>query len=360
MAFNQIPIAVTATLTGDMAVTDLPYFTFEIFSGGSFTITGQPTLIYAGTVTTFANAAAAPTADEITIIDATIPVSFTASGLLAPGLIFHRTNGGASDWFALKDDGGAAPNAKLRITAPSAVLANGDTYTVSRLPATNVMRFQDQIAVQSATLADTIVLSQLYVPTATQYHPDRSVSHLRCWYVANLFTPRHFTNCMFSASGGVAGVIYGFGDFTRSQINGGGARGTGNDSFSVQNGLLNFLSPRFSLQGVVLNPVRSTLTTTTALSIYDATVVGLSLTQFSRMVFSGANAFVSGLNNAKLALVSACSQLAHTLNPMWVAGSSTDVVTPITVNGTGGMTVAAESGGAGVMNVQQNGVFPTS
>jgi len=109
--------------------------------GGTATVTVQGsalsgTPIYSGTVTSYTAMAAGPAADDNQLNDASIPVSFTASGLLADNLIAKRTNGTAAYFYIAKDLG--AKTARLSNPANLAgssilALAPGDSYSVYSL-----------------------------------------------------------------------------------------------------------------------------------------------------------------------------------------------------------------------------------
>ncbi|RPJ39789.1 MAG: hypothetical protein EHM35_01395, partial [Planctomycetaceae bacterium] len=136
----------TVTILGNLSSTDTGSWSFTIKPGAIVTFIGSlgattgfggaavDNTLYTGTVTGFVGMANAPTADDIELTDSAIPVSYTASGLLASGVLFRRNSGGAVvHWYALKD----LASKTIRITSPFAntgqnnyqTLTNGDGYS---------------------------------------------------------------------------------------------------------------------------------------------------------------------------------------------------------------------------------------
>ena len=147
LAFATIAtgVAITAMLLSDCLTSDKPVWSFTVQQGavagvdGIF-ITGTPgTPIYTGSLTSpyvqqVQGSNATATDNEMT--DAAIPASYTASGLVATGLIYQRTNGTALWWYPLKDLGAKTLRISDALTASGTItaLVNGDTYMVSPLP----------------------------------------------------------------------------------------------------------------------------------------------------------------------------------------------------------------------------------
>ncbi len=132
---------VNVSLLSDCLNTDKPVWTFLVQegsgSGDGLVVTGTPTVIYTGTIATASSPAAnVPSANDYEISDSGIPVSYTASGLIASGLSFKRTNSTALFWYGIKDLGSKTARISSPCTAAGVqtALSNGDTYTVSRLP----------------------------------------------------------------------------------------------------------------------------------------------------------------------------------------------------------------------------------
>jgi hypothetical protein len=136
----------SVTLLGDSSSADTTSFNLTIAPNVSITISGTlgPTVtasgtvdntLFTGAVTTTQAAPTAPSTNDTHFSDSSIPASFTASGLLAVGTMFKRTNGTVAEWWPLKDLGSKT----LRITPPAdvngsnAALSVADTYSVYRL-----------------------------------------------------------------------------------------------------------------------------------------------------------------------------------------------------------------------------------
>lgn len=114
----------------------------------NMTIVGTPTVIYTGTITSWTAQALGPAADDNQLVDSGIPVSYTASGLLAAGVIFQDAARGAA-WWGAKDLGSKT----LRSTVPCDSTANtlltpvaGDTYTASTLPKIGTLGFNGSVS----------------------------------------------------------------------------------------------------------------------------------------------------------------------------------------------------------------------
>jgi hypothetical protein len=145
LAFATIPTGVTVnvTLLSSCLTTDKVLWTWGVqpgaASGTGVIVTGTPTVIYTGSVTGFVQQVqgSTPTATDNELTDSAIPSSYTASGLVASGLIYQRTNGTAAWWFPLKDLGSKTLRMSDAVNAGGntiLALAVNDTYTVSTLP----------------------------------------------------------------------------------------------------------------------------------------------------------------------------------------------------------------------------------
>ncbi len=144
---------VNAVLDSDCLTTDKPVWTHESAQGTSandgFVLTGTLTSVYTGTITTANNLTDLTHgyAQEISIVDNGIPVSYTASGLIGTGLIAQRTNGTNLWFYLIKDNGSKTARITRACTGSSSAptqstLANGDSYTVWRLPKIYDQQFQ--------------------------------------------------------------------------------------------------------------------------------------------------------------------------------------------------------------------------
>ena len=362
MSFASLTVLVTATNTGgDMATTDKASFTFSLASGGRFTIASTPTVLYTGSVTTAVNVSAAPTTTENDLTDTAIPVSFTASGLTAPGVLFKRTSGTAATFFALLDKGSKT----VRITQPtsggfvSVPFSNGDVYTASQLPKMTQPRFT--CGQSSMNTNNGVTISGFYFNTApTFYEPMYQFSN--CWFTNGRFTPGQlFLNCLFQTSGLTqfgGGASNGGGG--PAALFGGGALGAGSSAVSLIGcpaGVQLTANNTFTLQGAALDVLQGSFFYQQAdLLSYDCTGYPILVDYNSTFLQAHAGAF-GGSNNTELANVAHASRLVYNTNPYFVAGSSTDVTTPLLADGTAATNVA---GLPIVSNAQGNGIFVTS
>jgi len=239
--------AVTVRLLNSMVASDVGTWNTKFADSalGQFIIQGQlgpvtgpgPTVIdntiHSGTLTSAPTVPAdVPTADDYEIVDTGLPVSWTASGMLAAGVLFKRTNGAARYWYPLKD----LTAKTLRTTAPMAAvtqlttwgggaMANGDAYTAYALP-----QYYGQVFGVSAL---SIQLQQLYIQTQGD---DASawLSHLRCQVGGTDALIGSFTNCLIRATADRS--IYSGGNFVTT-FGGGGAIGDGTKRMFFNNGV---------------------------------------------------------------------------------------------------------------------------
>lgn len=137
--------AVTIHLQSDSISTDNTYFRVQITKSGSITIAGNPSSpIYSGAVTSYTPVSTSAAVDDNELVDSSIPVSFTASGLLADGVFFQRTNSTPVYWWAAKDLGSKT----LRTSDVTddfglVSLSPGDAYAAVSLPKIYNVRFQE-------------------------------------------------------------------------------------------------------------------------------------------------------------------------------------------------------------------------
>jgi hypothetical protein len=178
--------------------------------------------LFTGTVTGFVAASASVAADDIELTDTGIPVSWTASGALAQGVICKRTNSTALYWYVLSDL--AAKTA--RITVPmlntsvklSAALAVNDTYGVYQMWTWPTQSF--------GPLSQSLVTDSLYNNSATPQGFGQGVSGPRRTWMGNgnstiVQPPIVYINPMFSGNSTVS--IIGSGSMY-TKLRGGGAR----------------------------------------------------------------------------------------------------------------------------------------
>jgi hypothetical protein len=133
---------VVVSVLSNRVTTDNPSFTCR-GQVGAIRFEGVPTTLFTGAITTWTPAVATTAADDNQLTDNSVPVSFTASGMLADGVLFKRTNGTAAYWYAAKDLG----TKKIRTSTPvdlggsGIALANADTYVAQTLPTIGALRF---------------------------------------------------------------------------------------------------------------------------------------------------------------------------------------------------------------------------
>lgn len=145
----EISVSTTINLLGNTPSTDVGAWFFTILPTARVTLLGSlgPTTgfggaaidntLYSGTVTGYAACSNAPSATDNELTDSAIPVSYTASGLLAKGVGFKRTSSTDLRWWAMSDLGSKT----LRVSTPqlsSTVQLNnaltvGDAYSAYSL-----------------------------------------------------------------------------------------------------------------------------------------------------------------------------------------------------------------------------------
>lgn len=353
---SRLTAAMTVQLTGNMVAGDNPVFRFRVEPGITFTLTGVPTVIYTGAVTSYAAAAASPSTGDDQLEDTSVPTSFTASGMLANGVLFQRTSGGAAEWYAAKDLGTKI----LRVSRPmntgtftEVALSAGQTYTASTLPSVNEMKFDE-------TAALSVILDKVYSPTAFATWASTCLWFSRSWLVTPQLGAVYVFNCAISGGGTMSGLVIAGG---LAGIQSGMFRHTGAGAFTFYETTAN-LGFTQTWQGIQLQVQHGFLdigggTGVFPMRSYDVTS-GFPLTvSYYGRIWMVAGVTFSGSGNVNIAKVSIQSQIAHVAATPWIAGSASSG-TPITVNGTGAMSVADEIAGNGAPNVQTNGIFLTS
>jgi hypothetical protein len=338
----------TVTAHGNVAASDLANWTFICKTAFGFQLIFTPTLLYSGTITTATNAAPAPTTTENDLRDTGITGgSFTAAGLLATGVMFKRTSDSAI-WWAAKDKGTQTIRiSQANVGFADTALANGDAYTASQLSSIQQMTFSEtaafSVSIQNALLG-------------TFYDaPETCLFFQNCWLQSPEMGPGYLYNCCLSGGGALQGATN---EASGGFVNSGLWLGTGSSQVTSTSQNLEIGPGRLTLQGMQVSWQRAFSLIICDILSYDCTTYPLQAAYWGVVLWS-TGAF-GGSNNAELAEALKLSHFAHTTTPLWLAGSSTDAVGPISVAGTGTMTVAAESGGAGALNAQANGIFPTS
>ena len=338
-------VAVTQMSTG--VSTDIAQFSFTALANVNFTITVTPTVLFTGAVTTYTAATAAPATDDFEMSDTSIPVSFTASGLLADAVLFKRTNSTAQTWFAAKDLGSKT----IRITEPGigvasgatkGTLAPGDTYTASSLGQLFELRFAAGLRPQTVVINTADVRWSAILAGRPDY-----ISWINCWFsVASAFGSGSYAICGVS----VAQFFRANVGFYDTVFSGGLFRGTGVTSAMqlAQGPTFKFgsstSSPRITFQGAACIITGSNVLVNADIAIYDCTGVGLQALYWSTVLFFNGAIAGSGNTGATFIQVNRWSQLAYIAAALLVAGSSSSA-TPVRV---GGLDVAVAALPVGV------------
>lgn len=337
---------ISVSFLSNQLTTDIPFFRYQLGGSGFVQLTGVPTTIFTGTITAVATASiAAPTADDNTISCAGLAVSFTASGGLAKGVIYKKTNGAASYAFALKETVAKTIRVNRPVNAAGTGFVNwaiNDTFAAQTLPRLGAMKFDsvhqwsmgvsfvDDRGVYADAVSLPIFFSHTYLSTARL--------ELDC---------ASYSNRCINAVG--TDMLAGPG----MPIDLGGAYiGTGASTYS-------FLGSKRQCEGSIYTQgCRLNANTSSALvgapdftvHAYDCTTDVLLADYWSFFVLG----FVSGTGNtAKLLHAQQYSVIAYYVAGGCAAGSSTDVA-PVQVGVT---TVAA---GTNVpLDVNGNGAFLT-
>jgi hypothetical protein len=314
--------AYTITITSDTASTDINTWSFDFVPGGTLQLIGTPTLLYTGTVTTWTARTAAPSATTDTIQDTTIPVSFTASGLMATGVRFRRTNGTAAYWYGMKDLGAQT----LRINRPCNVsgtaaltLANNDTYVAEQLTKIFAQRWNVPNNIASSSIG------YLHLDDQGSVHED--IQYTLCSFsppgsTSGFFAGSYNGCCWFQAAalaqkkrGTVASVQFS------------ACRGTGATLWRW-NGVQPARVNEFFLQGAELRFDQSLGEVTTGVvTVCDNTTQGVQTTFGAIVTFIG-GAALSGLGNSgKLLLTTSGGQILYDAATL-ATGASTSAGSP--------------------------------
>jgi hypothetical protein len=337
LARADLTAAVSVALLASMATTDKPIFTFRVRGSGSFSITGTTTVLFTGAVTTYTAAAAAPAADQATVLDNSLPVSWTASGLLVSGVLCRRTTA-ATSFFIAKDNGAKT----ARISEPfGGALANGNAYQALQLPTIQQMRFEE-------TAIETVTITNCMTAAGSQWF-DSCLLFVECWFQTGQFGAFEALQCAWSGDtninlqpGASVALLFGM------------MRGTGTTQVISTIAQLAITGP-FTTQGAALIIQSGFLSLAGDLRVYDMTRAntGCLTANYWGIVYWNVGA-LSGTGNTTLLLYAGrFSQIGYAQAPVAVAGSSTNA-TPLRITGTGDIAVAALPAN---VNVQQNGIF---
>jgi hypothetical protein len=319
----------TVTILGNVPSSDLASWNFTIvpnvnvvFRGslGPTTGFGGATInntLYIGSVTAFTGASSTPAADDIEMTDSAIPTSFTASGLLANGVIFRRLVPSELEWYALKDLGGKT----IRMTSP---MLNSSPATFQSMTVGNAYSAYAMWTFPGQTFnvaePSDVTLDSL---TETGSIDSRAVGRSRVWHQP------------FTAQMGVVttnSLLQGSKSFTSPDIEsyliGGGARGSGSDQITLFNAWLGFVGP-FVSQGVELQTDDSArISVECQIAVHDTTIPAISAFANGVVYFNGTSSGMSGKGNtSKLVSVTLASRFTYgfsAAHPPFAAGSSSD------------------------------------
>lgn len=346
----EIKTFVAIRFLSNQAAADVPIFDYQLATSSAFVqLSGVPTVLFSGTLSAVAQASnVAATADDNTVSCAGLAVSFTASGGLAKGVIYKRTNSTVLYWFALKETVAKT----IRITRPMNASASApgfpatnDTFQALQLPQLGAIKFigneqwkmfielVDDRGVYADAIAQPIFGSHYYISTAR-------IENDLGWYANLLINAAGFTR-----GGGPGQAVF----------NGVGFIGTGATVY-VNQGCDHAYQNNSAiyLQGCGLDynsNAQASGVSATGIHAYDATASIITCDYWSFFLFG----FLSGTGNSIGALLRAIkwSQIAYFTAPGTVAGTTTTLL-PILA----GVTAVA----AGVdipENINGNGVYVT-
>lgn len=371
----MLSVNVTVNILGNCGTVD-PAFNFNMLAPNSVTFVGSlgattgfggaaiNNTLFTGLVTTFTAASATPTADDIELNDATIPVSFTASGLMVAGVIFKQAATTFS-WYALKDLGGKT----IRITVPmnlslvpmSNALANGSAYVAYQMwtfPQCNYGAAASKVALDSLLKTGNSNAGHVgFGPARTRiWEQESGVSVQRNATMANcMFAPiAPATNVQITAAG-KSGIF----------VLGGGSIGNGSSLFIVGIGTGAVISGMVTQGRSFECDDGAYISFEGQVAVHDYTLAsGGCVTAanggnigFNNIVQAGAGLSGKG-NTTKLLKATSGATISYSNNtaaPPCIGGSTTDV-TPVTLGTTNYALVAIPA----VVNttLHSNTMFP--
>ncbi len=322
------PSGYTITLMSDGNASDAVSMNVQIGNNSGVLLVGVPTVIYTGTVTAYTAAGSGPATDDYELNDASIPSSFTASGLLADGLIAQQTTTANRWFFVVKDRG--SKTARITIPANAAsgagALTNGATYVVERLPKLYGLQWQNM-----SSLSTTV--TRLGYSLIWDDSPDpgwQQATYSRCWRGTATDTDMSFS---FSNSAIATGITANFRE-GRAQAN--FQLGLSRTQMFIEYGELIMAGTVFQGSGIELAR-GSVLTLPSRISVYDASAVAIASDTGARAIFTGSGNLSGSGNSGNLLSVASGAWDIYDNTPV-AAGSTSS--TQISVNGTG-YTVAA-------------------
>lgn len=358
--YARIETPITITVTGAAAVTDVAHWTFTANDSLAFgvtgtfpvTIIGAPVALYSGTATTVTTITAGATTTDNEIADTAIPTSYTASGMLAGGVLFQRTNSTPLVWFAAKD----LTSKTLRISQPMLVstltdtaLTTSDAYTASTLPTLNQMTF-------SSMTPYTVTVQDFSMPGFYQTN-DPGIYYVNDWFPtgATLSAGSSYINC--AVAGG--STLYGSqGPQSTGVWADGLIKGTGNTHFNINFSTGFFMENRITMQGANIQVQFGTLFVQNDLAVNDDTSTsGVLVAQNNSQIQSLGT--IQGATNSELLNAKTNSTITFTSATPMVAGSSSDTTTGIKSPPTASTNVAGYTSGNTVLNTSGNGIYKT-
>lgn len=345
----EISSNTTVTILGNLPNTDVGAWYFTVAQSARVTFIGSlgvttgfgsraiDNTVFSGSVTGFVAATDAPSATDSQLTDTSVPVSFTASGMLALGVLFKRTSSTALYWYAAKDLGSQT----IRVSPPmlnaavqlSSALTPGDTYAAY---STWTIYSQDFGAASAR-----VRLDSLYEKAPLADTLGTTGDLFRCWADLGIRAWQgQVINCAWNVGAGVgnlaalAPVDAGTGFCA---LNGGMMLGSGAGIIVIQ-GRLEFGGALIS-QGVqiLLDEGFATIPGG-SLGIYDCTIdcfllQGPAVLNFAQI--NAGNGLVGKGNTAKLLTMTGPSSCYYGLNsaaPPFFAGSTSDAA-PIQYGG---------------------------
>lgn len=340
--------SVTVRVLAAPSSTDTGTWTFTVAPGALVTFLGvlgpntgpggaNDNTIHSGTVTGFVASVDTPGTTDIELTDSAIPVSWTASGLLAKGVLFKRTNGVNRNWYGIKDLGSKT----LRISPPqnnggqtqASLLSINDAYTAYATYQMPAQTFVNASGIQ-------VRMDSLWENAPPASVPGSTYDRFRCWVnpASGVLLGNQATNCAFDITTSGGFIVGASAEYFTAMI-GGCFIGTGAQFVDIA-GNVEFSNPTF--QGCQLIVDEGLISSTGGgWAHYDTTASScITLQGRSQLNFwCGVNlaGFVGSGNTGKLVNVSwgasQCSYGFNTSNPPFAAGSSSDA-SPITIGAT--------------------------
>lgn len=318
----EITLDTTVTILGNLSPTDTGGWHFTVAPGkyvqfvgtlGATTGFGGAAIdntLFNGTVTNFIAGSNTPAAQDIQLNDTSIPTSFTASGLLADGVLFKRTNSTELFWWGLKDLG----TKTLRTTVPqgntlspnmSNALTNGDTYTTYALWTFPRQAWNVPVGSVSAAVPNRgfghIQLWNLHesgesaggAPGNNGYGPRRHRVWVNSPSIGSSINLASTVNCLFNVG---VGMQWSFTHDIPAQIAGGGAKGTGTSTITIFGGTGGNGSA-FVAQGVQHHILdRCYFAIEGSMAVHDTTIPALRVNHNACLAFNGFVPVPNGLS----------------------------------------------------------------